>query len=134
MQELDIYDYIDDMLDGGIPNDVGYYYYTHVTLGALIGWLERQDPNAVVRHGMADPHSYRGVYRDLAFQPKLNISFGAMLDEAKRALGNVYHGYKGGEYEMDKHTPVWIDSYSYGNGMPVTPALLALWKREAEDG
>ncbi len=132
VKEPDIYDYIRDMLNGEVNNNIGEYHYPHITLGVLIDWLERQDPNAVVKHGMVDPHSYRGIYSDLAFQPKLNVSFGQMLNEAKRALGNVYHGYKGGEYEVDNNTPVWIDSYSYGNGMPVTPALLALWRLEAK--
>jgi hypothetical protein len=71
-----------------------------MTLNELIRYLEKEDPKKVVAIGFNNPHSYRGYYEDLAFEPAKNITVGEMLDCAKGALGKTYEGYKGGEYKM----------------------------------
>ena len=49
----------------------------HYTLGELIAALERavvEFPEAVLRYGFGHPHSYRGYYMDLAFEPVENVA------------------------------------------------------------
>lgn len=36
----------------------------------LINWLEKQDPERVVKYGFGEPNSYRGYYHALAFLQK----------------------------------------------------------------
>jgi len=73
-------------------------------LGELITFLEGVDPNLVVPKGFHNPHSYRGSYNQLAFEPCKNTSFGDMLEVARQALNQTYTGWKGGEYKMDQYT------------------------------
>lgn len=54
-----------------------------MTLGELIKALEAEDPMWVLTHGFSSPHSYRGFYNQLAFEPEKDISIGAMLEAAK---------------------------------------------------
>jgi len=73
--------------------------------------------------------SYRGYYAHLALgwtQRHLTGS-GVPTDKAdellahlKSAIGQVFYGYKGGEYVMDERTPVWVDNYGECSGTAVT--------------
>ncbi len=72
----------------------------------LIEFLESKDPSIVVPIGFANPHSYRGYYEQLAFEPVPNVRVSEMLSSAKEALGSSYSGRKGGEYLMDEYTDV----------------------------
>lgn len=60
-----------------------------------------------MREGFANPHSYRGYYDQLAFEPAYGVTIGSMLDAAKSAVGAIYYGYKGGSYRMGKWTDVY---------------------------
>lgn len=85
--------------------------YGNITLGDLIDWLEKQNPNLVVKDGFGSPHSDRGSYEELAFDPVEETTFGAMLDHAQSAVGSTYTGWKGGDFVMDRSTPVLIGEY-----------------------
>lgn len=76
-------------------------------LGQLIKRLEKEHDHNVP-HGFSNPHSYRGYYEELAFEPKENTTVGAMLAAAREALGNTYTGWKGGEFKMHEYTPVHL--------------------------
>jgi hypothetical protein len=82
-----------------------------LSLGSLISILERENPDKVVRNGFRNPHSYRGYYECLAFEPAKDITVREMLVDAKYALNNVFTGYKGGEFRMDEYTDVYIAPY-----------------------
>lgn len=82
-----------------------------MNLKELIEKLEQYPRNQKVARGFNSPHSYRGYYEDLAFEPCDNTTVGAMLDCAKKALGNTYTGYKGGEFTMHEYTRCWLSSY-----------------------
>lgn len=82
-----------------------------MTLSEIIGFLEEQPPEKVVPVGFEGPHSYRGYYQDLAFEPACGITVGEMLNAARSALGKTYCGYKGGEYTVDGYTTCWIAEY-----------------------
>ena len=59
------------------------------------------------------PHSYRGHYSDLAFnQGQGTRTVGGLVEELKtKCLNQTFYGYKGGDYYMDIHTPLWIAEY-----------------------
>lgn len=81
---------------------------SQLTLGELIAKLDAMPATTPV--GLVEPHSYRGYYRDLAFEPGESTA-GAVLEAARAALGATFEGYKGGDYVMGKSTPVWVASY-----------------------
>ena len=90
----------------------------HVTLGKLLDVLEAQpaEKRFALAMPQADshlvhPHSYRGYYSDLAFEFDLGTStVGEMLPVVRDCLDREFMGYKGGEYFMDRDTPLWISS------------------------
>lgn len=77
-------------------------------LKELIEFLEQQDPSITVPMGFSSPHSYRGSYDCLAFEPTENVKVKDILKDAKDALGSVYNGWKGGKFLMDKYTHVYL--------------------------
>jgi len=79
-----------------------------MNLKQLIEYLEKKDPGIVVPIGFADPHSYRGDYNCLGLEPRKNVTVGDMLVSVRDALGNVYQGWKGGEYRMGESTEVYL--------------------------
>jgi hypothetical protein len=82
-----------------------------MTLGGLIKKLE-SFPHDKKIQGLTEPHSYRGYYSDLAFEPSGDpVLVGDLLQECKSAMGKVFEGYKGGDYMMGENTPVWVASY-----------------------
>jgi len=58
-------------------------------LQSLISRLEQEEADLVVPNGFNSPHSYRGYYEQLAFEPASNITIGEMLQCAKESLGKV---------------------------------------------
>lgn len=52
-------------------------------LGDLIDRLKAEDPNKGVPLGFKNPHSYRGYYDCLAFEPAENVTVASMLWEKK---------------------------------------------------
>ena len=84
-----------------------------MTLDELIERLEKEDPALVVENGFGNPHSYRGYYERVAFEPVARTTIGDMLREAKSALGATYCGWKGGEYVMHGFTgSSWSQRYA----------------------
>ncbi len=99
-------------------------------LGMLIEWLESQDGEMVVKDGFSSPHSDRGSYDELAFTPKAEAKIADMLAHARSALGETFEGWKGGEFTMNEHTPVYIGEF--GNcGEPITPTHFKYWPLSA---
>lgn len=81
---------------------------SQMTLGKLISLLNSLDEDLEVE-GLICPHSYRGYYTDLAFSTT-DVTFLAshILATVKECLGKTFEGYKGGEFAMEKTTPIWI--------------------------
>ena len=108
---MDIQAMFDAMSDMSRETRSGY----HLTLGMFVSVLE----SAAVYHvrtdqdgGIDKPHSYRGYYSDLAFEPTPEPTPAAtVLPMVRHALGNIYYGYKGGEYPMGSETPLWLAHY-----------------------
>ena len=98
-----------------------------MVLQELIDTLSRYNPATHVPLGFGKPHSYRGYYDELAFEPVPDTTVGAMLTDAKEAFGRTYSGYKGGDYTMDGFTPVWLARYGdTGEGLGCTLLSLLL--------
>lgn len=99
---------------------------SYLGLGQLIARLEREDPNRVLPLGFANPHSWRGDYMELAFEPLANISIGDMLAAARSALGATYQGWKGGDYTMHEHSDCHIAREGESGDNQIGPLLLDL--------
>ena len=83
-----------------------------MTLSELIDRLSAHpDQDAVFKIGFKNPNSWRGSYDELAFEPAKDVPLKLMLKQAEDALGATFTGYKGGEFTMNKHTSVNIDTY-----------------------
>lgn len=87
-------------------------------LGELIAVLETAlaEGDRVLSVGFTNPHSYRGDYSDLAFEPCRDIALSDMLQAARDALGATFQGWKGGDYTMSKHTYCWLAFRGSGAG------------------
>lgn len=72
----------------------------------LLEWFPRE---RVVLNGIGNPHSWRGDYNELAFEPIGKTSVGDILDAATSAHGATFEGWKGGEYKMDGGTTIHIE-------------------------
>lgn len=83
---------------------------SQMTLGKLIAALEAMPPDAEV-DGIKFPHSYRGYYSDLAFEPNsTRIRAADALAMCKKCMGQVFVGWKGGDFVMGSLTPLWVAS------------------------
>lgn len=83
---------------------------SQMTLGGLIKTLESLGEETVPAFG--HPHSYRGYYSDLAFErTEGTLPASEALGFARSAMGKVFEGYKGGDYQMGERTPVWFAKY-----------------------
>lgn len=95
-----------------------------MTLTELITVLEAADPNQVVKHGFANPHSYRGDYMDLAFEPATDVTVRSMLDAARSALYATFQGWKGGDFVMHGDTWCWLSQEGDASGDSLSALLL----------
>lgn len=100
--------------------------YANMNLGELIKWLEKQNPELIVKDGFSSPHSDRGDYSELAFTPQKESKIGDMLRFAKSALGSTYTGWKGGKFEMQDYTSVYIGEFG-SCGEEITSTHFKYW-------
>ena len=101
---------------------------TQLTLGKTIELLKTFDGGAPIvtidGGALSTLGSYRGYYSDLAWgsgssRPSQLPTVGAALANATAALGATFEGYKGGDFLMDKHTPMWVSGYGTCSGLRV---------------
>lgn len=83
---------------------------SQMTLGGLIDRLAALPADLEIE-GFGEPHSYRGYYSDLAFERTDKTAAGVVLAMCRDCMGGVFQGYKGGDFQMGRNTPVWIASY-----------------------
>lgn len=82
---------------------------SQLTLAELIARLrEEPDQSKRLKLGFTHPHSYRGFYEQVAFEPAENVTVAEMLADATSALGATFHSWKGGDYLMRPYTETWI--------------------------
>lgn len=92
-------------------------------LGELINRLAKE-PDKRVKLGFGNPHSWRGDYTELAFEPVENTTVGEMLDAARSALDRDFEGWKGGTYTMGDWTEVHLDYEGESMGETLGALLL----------
>ena len=85
---------------------------SQMTLGRFITELEGLPKDKQIEN-ICEPHSYRGYYSDLSLEKHDGTrTVGSLLEELKtNCLGETFTGYKGGDFYMDEHTPIWIAEY-----------------------
>lgn len=84
---------------------------TQMTLGKMISRLKEMPPEQLIT-GLCEPRSYRGYYCDLSFEICNEQKTAAeLLAICERCMGQVFEGYKGGEFVMGALTPLWIAEY-----------------------
>lgn len=92
-------------------------------LGSLISILETLDPSFEVE-GFGRLDSYRGYYKDLAFEGGSRFSededpidtVAKLLEICRNAVGTGFTGYKGGNFPMDEDTVLWVSPYGTASG------------------
>ena len=83
--------------------------------------------------------SWRGSYDEIALGYKMsgydnnsehfaNTKADKLLEHLKEAVGKEYEGYKGGDFTMDKNTPVWVANYGHSGNTGVVGVLDAGYK------
>lgn len=97
-----------------------------MTLDELIAALESADPTQVCPAGFNNPHSYRGYYTDLAFEPASDITVGEMLAAARSALGTTYIAWKGGDYQMTGDSDCWLSQVGSASEETLSATLMKL--------
>lgn len=84
---------------------------TQMTLNELIAALEAMPEGAEVEN-LNSAHSYRGYYIDLAFElGEGHRPASDLLADCRAAMGEVFEGYKGGDFVMGALTPIWVANY-----------------------
>jgi hypothetical protein len=73
-----------------------------IQLGAVIKQLKKLPKETIFINGFHEPHSYRGYYEQVAFEPFDNVTSEALLMSCEASMEGVYIGWKGGEYTYDK--------------------------------
>jgi hypothetical protein len=101
------------------------------TLGDLIDAFEALDPDFMVSPSFEHPHSYRGYYAELALEEDDGPTrAGDLLEMLHGANGSTYTGGKGGDFVMDRSTPVWLVLEEGMTGRPILGFGLAVGDRE----
>lgn len=96
-----------------------------MTLDELLTALGHADQALILPNGFNNPHSYRGYYDELAFEPAENISVADMAAAGWAAMDETFEGYKGGQYTMTGDTACWLAYEGSSGGEEITTELLA---------
>jgi len=87
------------------------------SLGKLIQDIEGLNPKKEIvvakGYGFAGFDSWRGSYCELSLQYEIGAEgdVARLLQDAEDAVGKTMTGYKGGDFVMDKDTPIHIANY-----------------------
>lgn len=108
-------------------------YIQPLTLGEFIEKLRQQPQDNEITFDFCGflPttfDSWRGVYCELALgyeAPEYNksIQVATLLSRAQDADGEVFMGYKGGNYQMGKSTRIWVDNRGETNGTAIVDVI-----------
>ncbi|MBK7543189.1 MAG: hypothetical protein IPI57_15850 [Candidatus Competibacteraceae bacterium] len=94
-----------------------------MTLGELIEILQKSRSIARRADWISSPAFISRVLQLRGLCAKANITIEKMLESAKSALGETFVAYKGGEFEMDNSTDVYLAEYGR-LGEEIGPVLL----------
>lgn len=134
------------MSDRKLFPDSAISLFGTVTLGALIDALEPlqkaekfdADDKDSARSVYFDfgglvPHyfdSYRGFYDHLAitYHNAEAPSVSDLLAKLKAADGQVFDGYKGGSFRMDRRSPVWVANHGNCDSTAIVGLMVEGWR------
>lgn len=73
-----------------------------------------QDDETYLGNGLHKVHSYRGYYNQMAISVQntgkpQNVA--DAIEELDAGVTDIYVGYKGGDFEYEYGTPVWVADY-----------------------
>lgn len=99
-----------------------------LSLGQLIRRLEACDQQAQVCFDFCgyvpgSVLSSRGNYAELAIglvDPDTLLSVSELLRQLRAADGATMSGYKGGDFRMDRSTPIWVDNWGQWTSTAIT--------------
>lgn len=103
-------------------------YGESLNMAQAIEWLKKLDAKGVTSVPRLDhPHSYRGYYVDLCFEPvsgeTMNIrDLISLIEDTK---GKTYQGWKGGDFTMGDKSEIYVAEE--GNTGPGLKTFLAEW-------
>jgi hypothetical protein len=101
-------DQIQVLMDGMSAQWQREWAENQLTLGELIDTLQQMSTDRRI-NGLGELCSYRGYYQDLSFEPTdTEERAGALLERCRNAMGRTSTGYKGGDFVMGEHTPLWV--------------------------
>lgn len=80
-----------------------------MVLKEYIELLKKFNPEQRVPVGLGNPHSWRGSYDELSFEPVEDTTIGAMLATAEDCVGRTFGGWKGGDFTMTEYTTIHVD-------------------------
>jgi len=124
---MDIQEYLSNAVNAGRAKTLASS--AQLTLGEMILKLEPivakqkdRKEEATVRYDFeylfpTTIDSWRGSYAELALNfvgsdaPEKELTVTQFYNLLKEAIGKEFTGYKGGEFIMHKHTPVWVANY-----------------------
>lgn len=95
-------------------------YHNKYNLGQFISDLSKypEDAEVIIYPFYLYPidfDSYRGYYEDLALSystnPEHKLTAGELLQKAKECINKNFSGYKGGSFQMDKNSIIWLANY-----------------------
>lgn len=124
---MDLQKLVDSMSDIDRQTRARY----HLTLGQAISRLNLFNKTLRVvfdwsRLAPCNPDSYRGYYSDLALaECEKHITVHDFSEMLKECLDKSFYGYKGGDFIMDKDTPLWAAEYGSSGR-----AIMRLEKRD----
>jgi len=79
-------------------------------LQEYIAILENYPREKRLPKGLGNPHSWRGVYAELAFEVVEDTTIGEMIDCAVDSIGKTFSGWKGGDYIMHETTEIHVET------------------------
>jgi len=96
-----------------------------ITLGELAVTLEKYPESYPVEFdsgGCPDTYdSYRGYYDMISVctGAEGTNDAGTFAQQTREAIGKTYYGYKGGNFTMNRSTPVWVAEYGQCTGIGI---------------
>lgn len=80
-------------------------------LGELCDTLSLLPDGMTFKHGLIEPHSYRGYYDQIAFSIGGRQEVTDAYLTVAGCVGMTFSGYKGGYFQMTRDTTVWIATW-----------------------
>lgn len=131
MDRLNIDPWIKNMIRSGNQAHADNRPAEQFRLGTLIdrlGAIDDQSLEVRFDFGYNRPvcfESWRGLYAELALTYSeeygtQHVTVSGLLAMAKEADGEVFEGYKGGDFQMGRETPLWVANYGNANNTIIT--------------